>query len=412
MKRRVVVTGMGAITPIGLDVDSYWSNLKKGVSGLGYITKFDISEYDAKIAGEVKDFNSEMYLEKKEARRMDYFCQYAVAAANQAVEDSGIDFKSIDTTRAGVIIGSGVGGMVTVQNEYLKLLEKGPKRVSPFFVPTMILNMASGHVSIRHGLKGPNTAVVTACATSTNAIGDAFNMIKRNDADIMIAGGTEAAICELSIAGFASMKALSTHNEDPRAASRPFDFERDGFVMGEGAGILILEELEHALKRGAKIYAEIIGYGMSADAYHITAPAPDGEGAVRAMENALADAGITYDQIDYINAHGTSTPMNDRLETLAVKTVFKDRAYNIPISSTKSMTGHLLGAAGAVEAIAVIKTIKDSFIHPTINYKTPDPDCDLDYVPNKGREQKVEKAISNSFGFGGHNASIIISSYK
>lgn len=412
MKRRVVVTGMGAITPIGLDVDSYWSNLKKGVSGLGYITKFDISEYDAKIAGEVKDFNSEMYLEKKEARRMDYFCQYAVAAADQAVEDSGIDFKSIDTTRAGVIIGSGVGGMVTVQNEYLKLLEKGPKRVSPFFVPTMILNMASGHVSIRHGLKGPNTAVVTACATSTNAIGDAFNMIKRNDADIMIAGGTEAAICELSIAGFASMKALSTHNEDPRAASRPFDLERDGFVMGEGAGILILEELEHALKRGAKIYAEIIGYGMSADAYHITAPAPDGEGAVRAMENALADAGITYDQIDYINAHGTSTPMNDRLETLAVKTVFKDRAYNIPISSTKSMTGHLLGAAGAVEAIAVIKTIKDSFIHPTINYKTPDPDCDLDYVPNKGREQKVEKAISNSFGFGGHNASIIISSYK
>lgn len=412
MKRRVVVTGMGAITPIGLDVDSYWSNLKKGVSGLGYITKFDISEYDAKIAGEVKDFNSEMYLERKEARHMDYFCQYAVAAADQAVADSGIDFRSIDTTRAGVIIGSGVGGMVTVQNEYLKLLEKGPKRVSPFFVPTMILNMASGHVSIRHGLKGPNTAVVTACATSTNAIGDAFNMIKRNDADIMIAGGTEAAICELSIAGFASMKALSTYNEDPRAASRPFDLERDGFVMGEGAGILILEELEHALKRGAKIYAEIIGYGMSADAYHITAPAPDGEGAVRAMENALADAGITYDQIDYINAHGTSTPMNDRLETLAVKTVFKDRAYNIPISSTKSMTGHLLGAAGAVEAIAVIKTITDSFIHPTINYKTPDPDCDLDYVPNKGREQKVDKAISNSFGFGGHNASIIISSYK
>ncbi|NLK71777.1 MAG: beta-ketoacyl-ACP synthase II, partial [Clostridiales bacterium] len=364
MKRRVVVTGMGAITPIGLDVDSYWSNLKKGVSGLGYITKFDISEYDAKIAGEVKDFNSEMYLERKEARHMDYFCQYAVAAADQAVADSGIDFRSIDTTRAGVIIGSGVGGMVTVQNEYLKLLEKGPKRVSPFFVPTMILNMASGHVSIRHGLKGPNTAVVTACATSTNAIGDAFNMIKRNDADIMIAGGTEAAICELSIAGFASMKALSTYNEDPRAASRPFDLERDGFVMGEGAGILILEELEHALKRGAKIYAEIIGYGMSADAYHITAPAPDGEGAVRAMENALADAGITYDQIDYINAHGTSTPMNDRLETLAVKTVFKDRAYNIPISSTKSMTGHLLGAAGAVEAIAVIKTITDSFIHP------------------------------------------------
>lgn len=403
---------MGAITPIGLDVDSYWSNLKKGVSGLGYITKFDISEYDAKIAGEVKDFNSEMYLERKEARHMDYFCQYAVAAADQAVADSGIDFRSIDTTRAGVIIGSGVGGMVTVQNEYLKLLEKGPKRVSPFFVPTMILNMASGHVSIRHGLKGPNTAVVTACATSTNAIGDAFNMIKRNDADIMIAGGTEAAICELSIAGFASMKALSTYNEDPRAASRPFDLERDGFVMGEGAGILILEELEHALKRGAKIYAEIIGYGMSADAYHITAPAPDGEGAVRAMENALADAGITYDQIDYINAHGTSTPMNDRLETLAVKTVFKDRAYNIPISSTKSMTGHLLGAAGAVEAIAVIKTITDSFIHPTINYKTPDPDCDLDYVPNKGREQKVDKAISNSFGFGGHNASIIISSYK
>ncbi len=412
MNRRVVVTGMGAITPIGLDVDSYWSSLKKGISGVGHITKFDTAEYDVKIAAELKDFDSEKYLDKKEARRMDFFCQYAVAAAEDAVSDSGLDFKGLDANRSGVIIGSGVGGMVTVQNEYLKLLEKGPRRVSPFFVPTMILNMASGYVSIRHGLKGPNSAVVTACATSTNSIGDAYKIIQRDDADVMIAGGTEAAICELSIAGFTSMKALSTRNDDPLTASRPFDIGRNGFVMGEGAGILILEELDHAIKRGAKIYAEVIGYGMSSDAYHITAPAPDGNGAARAMENALKDAQISYDKIDYINAHGTSTPMNDRLETLAIKTVFKEQANNIPISSTKSMTGHLLGAAGAIEAIAVIKSITDSFVHPTINYKTPDPDCDLDYVPNNGREMQVNYALSNSLGFGGHNASLIFAKYE
>lgn len=412
MKRRVVITGLGAITPIGIGVDNYWCSLKKGISGLGYITKFDTTEYDAKIAAEVKDFESEKYLDRKEAKRMDYFCQYAIVAADEAVEDSGIDFKAMDTSRAGVIIGSGVGGMVTVQNEYLKLIEKGPKRVSPFFVPMMILNMASGYVSIRHGLRGPNTAVVTACATSTNSIGDAFKIIQRDDADVMVAGGTEAAICELSIAGFASMKALSTRNDDPRTASRPFDLTRDGFVMGEGAGVLVLEELEHALKRGAKIYGEIIGYGMSADAYHITAPAPDANGASRAMESALKDAEITCDKIDYINAHGTSTPLNDKLETMAIKNVFKEYAPNIPISSTKSMTGHLLGAAGAIEAIAAIKSITDSFIHPTINYETPDPECDLDYVPNKGREKAIKYALSNSLGFGGHNASLIFTKFE
>ncbi len=411
MKRRVVVTGMGAITPIGLDVDNYWNSLKKGVSGIGYITKFDTSQYDVKIAAEVKGFDSEKYLEKKEARRMDYFCQYAVAAAEDAVQDSGLDFNKLNADRAGVIIGSGVGGMVTVQNEFMKLLEKGPKRVSPFFVPTMILNMASGHVSIRHGLKGPNSAVVTACATSTNSIGDAFKIIQRNDADIMIAGGTEAAICELSIAGFTSMKALSTRNDEPLNASRPFEIERDGFIMGEGAGVLILEELNHALKRGAKIYGEVLGYGMSADAFHITAPAQDGTGAAKAMENALKDAGIAYNKIDYINAHGTSTPLNDKVETIAIKNVFKEHAHQIPISSTKSMTGHLLGAAGAVEAIAAIKSINENYIHPTINYKTPDPECDLDYVPNKGREMQVNYAVSNSFGFGGHNASLVFTKF-
>lgn len=412
MKRRVVVTGMGAVTPIGTGVDNYWNSLKSGVSGLGYITKFDTTDYEVKIAAEVKDFEVEKYLERKEAKRMDAFSQYAVVAADEAIEDSQLNMEEVDATRAGVIIGSGVGGMSTVQNEYMKLIEKGPRRVSAVFVPMMIMNMASGHVSIRHGLKGPNTSVVTACATSTNSIGDAYKMIERDDADIMVAGGAEAAICELSIAGFTSMKALSKRNDEPKTASRPFDQNRDGFVMGEGAGVLVLEELEHALKRGAKIYGEIIGYGMSADAYHITAPSSDGEGASRAMENALKDANLTYKDIDYINAHGTSTPLNDKIETLAVKNVFKERANEVPISSTKSMTGHLLGAAGAVEAIAAIKSILEGYIHPTINYKTSDPDCDLNYVPNKGIEKEVKTALSNSFGFGGHNASLIFAKYE
>lgn len=412
MKRRVVITGMGAVTPIGTGVENYWSSLKSGVSGLGYITKFDTTDYEVKIAAEVKDFDVEQYLERKEAKRMDAFSQYAVVAADEAIADSQLDMEKVDATRAGVIIGSGVGGMITVQNEYMKLIEKGPRRVSAVFVPMMILNMASGHVSIRHGLKGPNTAVVTACATSTNSIGDAYKMIERSDADIMVAGGAEAAICELSIAGFTSMKALSKRNDEPKTASRPFDQNRDGFVMGEGAGVLVLEELEHALKRGAKIYGEIIGYGMSADSFHITAPAPDGEGATRSMKNALMDANLTYKDIDYINAHGTSTPLNDKIETAAVKSLFKERAYDIPISSTKSMTGHLLGAAGAVEAIAAIKSITDGYIHPTINYKTPDPECDLNCVPNKGMEKEVKAALSNSFGFGGHNASLIFAKYE
>lgn len=412
MKRRVVITGLGAVTPVGIGIANYWKNLKKGVSGLGYITKFDASEYDVRIAAEVKGFEAEDFIDKKEAKRMDAYCQYAVAAAAEAVSDSGIDFSKMDAARAGVIIGSGVGGMVSVQNEHVKLLEKGPRRVSPFFVPMMISNMAAGYVSIIHGTKGPNLAVVTACATSTNSIGDAFKIIQRDDADVMIAGGTEASICELSIAGFASMKALSSRNDEPAKASRPFDAERDGFVMGEGAGIIVLEELEHALKRGARIYAEIVGYGMSADAYHITAPSPDGEGAARAMQNALKDAGITYDKIDYINAHGTSTPMNDKLETLAIKTVFKEKAGELLISSTKSMTGHLLGAAGAIEAIACVKTIEENFVHPTINYENPDPECDLNYTPNKGIEREVNYALSNSFGFGGHNATLIIAKFK
>lgn len=412
MKRRVVVTGLGAVTPIGVGVENYWNNLKNGVSGLGYISKFDTADYDVKIAGEVKDLEVEKYLDRKEAKRMDGFSQYAVIAADEAMKDSGLDMESEDATRAGVIFGSGVGGMVSVQNEYMKLIEKGPRRVSAVFVPMMILNMAAGHISIRHGLKGPNTAVVTACATSTNCIGDAYKMIERNDADIMVAGGAEAAICELSIAGFASMKALSKSNDDPVAASRPFDLNRNGFVMGEGAGVLVLEELEHALKRGAKIYGEVLGYGMSADAFHITAPSPDAEGASRSMENALKDAELTYKDIDYINAHGTSTPLNDKLETLAIKTVFKEHANDLLISSTKSMTGHLLGAAGAIEAIATIKTITDGFVHPTINYETPDPDCDLNYVPNKGVEKEVKVALSNSLGFGGHNACLILSKYE
>lgn len=412
MKRRVVVTGLGVVTPIGVGVENYWNNLKNGVSGLGYISKFDTADYDVKIAGEVKDLEVEKYLDRKEAKRMDGFSQYAVIAADEAMKDSGLDMESEDATRAGVIFGSGVGGMVSVQNEYMKLIEKGPRRVSAVFVPMMILNMAAGHISIRHGLKGPNTAVVTACATSTNCIGDAYKMIERNDADIMVAGGAEAAICELSIAGFASMKALSKSNDDPVAASRPFDLNRNGFVMGEGAGVLVLEELEHALKRGAKIYGEVLGYGMSADAFHITAPSPDAEGASRSMENALKDAELTYKDIDYINAHGTSTPLNDKLETLAIKTVFKEHANDLLISSTKSMTGHLLGAAGAIEAIATIKTITDGFVHPTINYETPDPDCDLNYVPNKGVEKEVKVALSNSLGFGGHNACLILSKYE
>lgn len=412
MKRRVVITGVGAVTPIGIDVETYWNGLKSGASGAGQITQFDTTGYEVTIAAEIKGFQPENYMEKKEARRMDRYCQVALAAANEAVLDSGINFEKEDMTRVGVVVGSGIGGLNSLQTEHTKLMERGPSRVSPFFIPMMISNIAAGQISIAYGTKGPNTSVVTACATSTNSIGDAYRMIQYGDADVLIAGGTESAICEISIAGFNSMKALSKRNDDPTTASRPFDLDRDGFLMGEGAGIVILEDLEHAMKRGAKIYGEVKGYGVSSDAYHITAPAPDGNGAKRAMENAIADGGITKEEIDYVNAHGTSTPMNDELETLAIKATFGEKAKELAISSTKSMTGHLLGAAGAVEVIACLKTIENQFIHPTINYMTPDPKCDLFYVPNKGIEKKVTHALSNSFGFGGHNATLLISKFE
>lgn len=412
MKKRVVVTGIGAITPIGIGKDAYWQALKLGKSGIDRISKFDPSDYDTQIAAEVKDFDPNQYIDKKEAKRMDRFTQFAVAASKMALEDAAIDTEKIDPYRFGVVLGSGIGGIETLEKEHEKLLTKGPGRVSPFFIPMMISNIGAGQVSMTFGAKGPNTTVVTACASSTNSIGEAFKIIQRGDGDIMITGGAEASITPLSIAGFCSMKAMSTRNDDPKGASRPFDKDRDGFVMGEGAGILILEELEHALKRGAHIYGEIVGYGMSADAYHITAPAPEGEGAARAMKNALIDAHIQPEAVDYINAHGTSTPYNDKFETMAIKSVFGEHAYRLAVSSTKSMTGHLLGAAGAIEAIACIMAINDHFLPPTINYTTPDPECDLDYVPNKGREREVNYALSNSLGFGGHNASILFKKYE
>jgi 3-oxoacyl-[acyl-carrier-protein] synthase II len=412
MKRRVVVTGMGCITPVGTGKEKFWNSLKLGVSGINSITRFDTTDFATKIAGEVTDFNPEDYIEKREAKRMDRFTQFAVAAAKMAVQDANLDVNTINAERFGVVLGSGIGGMETLEEQSLKLFEKGPKRISPLFIPMMISNIGSGQVSIALGAKGPNQTVVTACASATNGIGEAFRMIQNSDADIMITGGTEASITPLSIAGFCSMKAMSTNNDNPKGASRPFDANRDGFVMGEGAGILLIEELEHAIKRGATIYGEVIGYGTSADAYHITAPAPNGEGGARAMVNALKDADITYDKIDYINAHGTSTPYNDEFETAAIKTVFKEHAYKLAVSSTKSMTGHLLGAAGGIEAIASIMAIKEGVIPPTINYETPDPKCDLDYVPNVAKERSVAYALSNSLGFGGHNATIIFKKYE
>ncbi len=411
MKRRVVVTGIGAITPIGNGKEGYWSALKAGKPGIDKITKFDATDYTAQIAGEVKDFEPTDFIDKRDAKKMDRFSQFAIAATRMAIEDAKIELEKIDRTRFGVVIGSGVGGIETLEKEYEKLQSKGPNRVSPFFIPMMISNMSAGQISIIFGAKGPNTTVVTACASSTNAIGDAFKIIERGDADIMVTGGTEAAITKISIAGFCSMKALSVRNDEPSKASRPFDKDRDGFVMGEGAGILLLEDLEHAINRGAHIYAEVVGYGMSADAYHITAPAPEGEGAARAMKNAIYDANISPEQIDYINAHGTSTPYNDKFETMAIKNVFGDHAKKLAISSTKSMTGHLLGAAGGIEAIACCLAITENFVPPTINYMIPDPECDLDYVPNKGRHKEVKCALSNSLGFGGHNATIILKEY-
>ncbi|MCL6638016.1 MAG: beta-ketoacyl-ACP synthase II [Alicyclobacillus sp.] len=408
MQRRVVITGLGVVTPIGCDVPTFWANLVAGKSGVSRIDMFDTSEYPTKIAGIVRDFNPEQYIDRKEVRRLDRFTQFAVAAACQAIADAGLVITPENADRVGVYIGSGIGGIQTLLENYRTLLERGPRRVSPFVVPMMIANMASGQVSIMMGAKGPNSAAVSACATGTHAIGDAYKIIQRGAADVMIAGGAEAAIVDLALAGFSNAKALSTRNDEPERASRPFDRDRDGFVMGEGAGILVLESLEHALQRGARVRAEIIGYGMSGDAFHVTAPHPEGDGAYRAMVAALDDAGLQPEDVDYINAHGTSTDLGDMLETMAIKRAFGEHAYKLAVSSNKSMTGHLLGAAGGVEAVATVKTLEEGVLPPTINYETPDPQCDLDYVPNVARRADVRCALSNSLGFGGHNAVIAL----
>ncbi|MCR8845409.1 beta-ketoacyl-ACP synthase II [Paenibacillus sp. SC116] len=410
MKHRVVVTGMGVITALGSDIPTFWNHLTEGKSGVSKIESFDVSEYSTKIAASVKDFNPEAYVDKKEVRRMDRFVQFAVAASKMAVEDAKLDMESEDPERVGVIVGSGIGGLGTWEEQHTTLMQKGAKRVSPFFIPMMIANMASGQVSMTLGAKGPNTASVSACATGTHSIGDAFKIIQRGDADAMVCGGAEATIRPLGIAGFCAMRAMSNRNDEPEKASRPFDVDRDGFIMGEGSGVLVLESLEHALARGAHIYAEVVGYGMSADAHHITEPDP--KGAASCMQRALRDAGLETTDVDYINAHGTSTPAGDKSETNAIKIAFGDHAYKVAVSSTKSMTGHMLGAAGGVEAIVCAMTLKEGVIAPTINLDNPDPDCDLDYVPNVARQADVKVAMSNSFGFGGHNATIILKKYE
>ncbi|MFN2747109.1 MULTISPECIES: beta-ketoacyl-ACP synthase II [Bacillus] len=409
--KRVVITGLGALSPLGNDVKTSWNNAVNGVSGVGPITRVNADEYPAKVAAELKDFKIEDYMDKKDARKMDRFTQYAVVSAKMAVEDAGLDINDKNADRIGVWVGSGIGGLETLEQQFETFLTKGPRRVSPFFVPMMIPDMATGQISIALGAKGVNSCTVTACATGTNSIGDAFKVIQRGDADVMISGGTEAPLTRMSFAGFSANKALST-NPDPKTASRPFDKNRDGFVMGEGAGIVVLEELEHALNRGATIYAEVVGYGSTGDAYHITAPAPNGEGGVRAMKEAIKDSGLAPESVDYINAHGTSTPYNDKFETIAIKEVFGEHAYKLAVSSTKSMTGHLLGAAGGIEAIFSVLAIKEGIIPPTINIETPDEDCDLDYVPDKARRQDVNVVLSNSLGFGGHNATLIFKKYE
>ena len=411
MKKRVVITGMGVVSALGIGTDNFWNSIKEGKNGISSVTKIDVSNMNCKVAAEIKEFDSSQFIDKKEARRMDKYSQYAISASKMAVESSEIDLEKIDKYRFGVVVGSGIGGIETFEDQHNVYLEKGPGRVSPFFIPMLISNMAAGLIAIQFGAKGFNECVVTACATSTNAIGDAFKVIQRGDADIMITGGAESCITPMAFSGFCSMKAMST-NEDPSSASRPFDAERNGFVMGEGAGILILEELEHAQARGANIIAEVVGYGCTNDAHHMTAPAPEGEGGARCMKMAVNDAGIRPDEIGYINAHGTSTEYNDKFETAAIKTVFGEYAKKIPISSTKSMTGHLLGAAGAVEAIITALSIKDGYLPATINYKTPDPECDLDYIPNTGRKADINYALSNSLGFGGHNATIVLKKYQ
>ncbi len=407
---RVVVTGMGAVAPNGIGIQSFWQNIVGGVSGIGPITRFDASRHDARIAGEVKGFDPLQWLEKKDVRKMDLFIHYAIAAAQMAYDDSGLKVTDENRERVGVFVGTGMGGIPALEESHKVLLEKGPGRISAFFIPSIITNLASGQISMRFGMKGPNSCVCTACATGNHAIGDSFRILQRGEADVMLAGGSEAVITPLTIGGFCSMKALSTRNDEPTRASRPFDRDRDGFIMGEGAGLMVLESLEHALRRKANIYAEIVGYGMSADAFHITQPAPDG--AVRSMRLALQDAKVMPSQIQYINAHGTSTPAGDANETVAIKTVFNEHARAVAVSSTKSMTGHLLGAAGGIESVITVLAIHHGILPPTINYDTPDPECDLDYVPNTSRPAVVRYALTNSFGFGGTNATLLFKKFE
>lgn len=412
MNKRVVITGAGAITPIGIGREVYWKALRDGVCGIKPIRTFDASGYTTQVAAEIEDFVPDQFIPKKDAKRMDRFTQFAVAASKLAVEDGGLDLETVDPYRFGCVVGSGIGGLLTMEEEHAKMLEKGPGRVSPFLIPMMIGNMAAGAVSMALNAKGPNYCVVTACASGTNAIGEGFRLIQRGDADVVLAGGTEASITPFGIAGFCSMKAMSTRNDDPKTASRPFDVDRDGFVMGEGAGLLLLESLEHALARGARILGEVAGFGMSADAYHITSPAPEGEGAARSMRCAISDAGIEPSQIKYINAHGTSTPYNDKFESMAIKSVFGDHAKNLCVSSTKSMTGHLLGASGAIEAVACLLAVHENYMHGSMGIQNLDPEIGLEVLVNQGREGEVEYALSNSLGFGGHNATIILKKYK
>jgi 3-oxoacyl-[acyl-carrier-protein] synthase II len=411
LRRRVVVTGMGLVIPIGIGVETAWKNVCEGKSGIGRLTRFDPKGFDTRIAAEVKGFNPELYIEKKEVKKMDLFIQYALAATKEAVEDSELSITPENGDRIGVIVGTGLGGLPTIEKYHQILMERGPGRISPFFIPMLVANLAAGQIAIQYGAKGPNTCIVTACATGGHCIGDAFRAIVYGDADAIIAGGTESNITPLTIGGFNAMKAISTRNDEPEKASRPFEKNRNGFVIAEGAGIVILEELEFAQRRNAKIYAELIGYGYTGDAYHITAPSPDGDGAIRCMRMAIKDAGLKPEDIDYINAHGTSTQLNDLTETLAIKKVFGDHAKRIPISATKSMTGHLLGAAGSTEAIFTILALRDGILPPTINYEEPDPECDLDYVPNVARRQHLNTGMSNAFGFGGTNATLIFKKF-
>jgi 3-oxoacyl-[acyl-carrier-protein] synthase II len=411
IKRRVVVTGLGLITPLGCGIQKTWEGICKGASGIDRITSFDAAEFPVHVAGEVKDYHPEDFIERKEIKKMDIFIQFALGAGTMAVEDAGLTIDETNADGVGVIVGAGIGGLNTIERYHAMLLESGHRRISPFFIPMLITNLAAGQISMRFGARGPNSCVTTACAAGTHAIGDAFKIIQRGDAEAMIAGGSESAITPLTIAGFANMKALSTRNEAPQKASRPFDLERDGFVIAEGAGILVLEELQSALRRGARIYAEVIGYGMTADAYHMTAPDPEGRGVINCMRLALRDAGIPPERVDYINAHGTSTPYNDKHETMAIKQVFGEHAYKVAVSSTKSMTGHLLGAAGGIEAAFCALALSEGIIPPTINHENPDPACDLDYVPNHARPADLHIALSNSFGFGGTNACIVLKKY-